>query len=268
MEIWKSLWKNIYVSFARLNFLIMEGGKRCNRKLIRLKNYDYSWPGFYFVTICVNQRRCVLGEIREVDKFSEPKMFLSDLGRIAQEAWVAIPKYYENVELYEFAIMPNHLHGIIVINNYFNYTVPELNFKNNKSVETIHESSDAIRELHLQNRESSDAIRELHLQGNKSVETIHESSNKLNRRNMLLPKIIGKFKMNSAKEINQVINNSGNSFWQSNYYEHVIRSEKSLHKIQNYIIDNPRKWCEDPENLANKNGLSEASWAYNQLFKT
>lgn len=68
---------------------------------------------------------------------------------------------------------------------------------------------------------------------------------------MLLSKIIGKFKMNSSKQINKIINNSGNSFWQRNYYEHIIRNESALQKIQNYIIDNPRKWHEDHENPDN-----------------
>jgi REP element-mobilizing transposase RayT len=65
---------------------------------------------------------------------------------------------------------------------------------------------------------------------------------------MLLPKIIGRFKMNSAKQINQIRNTSGIPVWQRNYYEHIIRNEKSLENIRNYIINNPSKWYYDNYN--------------------
>jgi REP element-mobilizing transposase RayT len=68
------------------------------------------------------------------------------------------------------------------------------------------------------------------------------------RRKMLLPKIIGRFKMNSAKQINQIRNTSGIPVWQRNYYEHIIRNEKSLENIRNYIINNPSKWYYDNYN--------------------
>ena len=68
------------------------------------------------------------------------------------------------------------------------------------------------------------------------------------RRKMLLPKIVGRFKMNSAKQINQMRNTPGISVWQRNYYEHIIRDEKSLENIRNYIINNPLQWYYDNNN--------------------
>ncbi|MFH1822071.1 MAG: transposase [Patescibacteria group bacterium] len=88
----------------------------------------------------------------------------------------------------------------------------------------------------------------------------------VDRRNMLLGKIIGKFKMNSAGEINKIINNAGNSFWQRNYYEHIIRNEKSLHRIRQYIINNPRKWHEDIENPKNNIPIKERNNHYKNLL--
>ena len=71
------------------------------------------------------------------------------------------------------------------------------------------------------------------------------------RRQMLIPKIIGKFKMLSAKEINILLNNSGNPMWQRNYYDHIIRNDESLNKIREYIIKNPQMWERDRNNVEN-----------------
>jgi REP element-mobilizing transposase RayT len=82
----------------------------------------------------------------------------------------------------------------------------------------------------------------------KPVEIIHELSLPKERRKMLLPKVIGYFKMNSAKLINQLQATQGQSVWQKNYYEHIIRDEVSLTKIREYIVNNPLKWHQDIEN--------------------
>ncbi len=71
------------------------------------------------------------------------------------------------------------------------------------------------------------------------------------RRKMLLPKIIGWFKMNTAKSINQMRNSEGRPVWQKNYYEHVVRNEKDLRSIQEYIINNPLQWELDENNPVN-----------------
>ena len=77
---------------------------------------------------------------------------------------------------------------------------------------------------------------------------LHELPLQQQRRKMLLPKIIGRFKMNSAKQINQIRNASGVPVWQRNYYENIIRNEKSLENIRNYIINNPSEWYYDDYN--------------------
>ena len=76
---------------------------------IRLKEYDYSAAGFYFVTICASERKCVLGA------FHEGQIELSVLGETVRECWLAIPLHFAKVKLHEFVIMPNHLHGIVEI---------------------------------------------------------------------------------------------------------------------------------------------------------
>ncbi len=80
-----------------------------NRRSIRLKNYDYSQAGVYFVTLCTDRHVCLLGNI--VDN----EMVLNDLGRIVHQVWIDMPCYYDNIEIGNFVIMPNHFHGIVYI---------------------------------------------------------------------------------------------------------------------------------------------------------
>lgn len=82
-----------------------------HRHSIRLKGYDYSQPGAYFVTIVTHQRQCLFGEI------VNGKINLNDGGKIAEQFWNDIPKHFPNTIMDEFVIMPNHIHGIIILNN-------------------------------------------------------------------------------------------------------------------------------------------------------
>ncbi|HMW06832.1 MAG TPA: transposase [Leptospiraceae bacterium] len=79
------------------------------RKLNRLSGYDYSTAGYYFITSCVKNRECLLGEI------FNSKMDLNEFGKIVNTCWLDLPNHYKNIQLDEFVIMPNHFHGIIYI---------------------------------------------------------------------------------------------------------------------------------------------------------
>lgn len=81
------------------------------RKSLRLKNYDYSQNGFYFITICIQNKECLLGEI--IDQ----EMILNHAGRMIDTIWHEIPKYYEGFKIHEYIVMPNHIHGIIEISS-------------------------------------------------------------------------------------------------------------------------------------------------------
>lgn len=87
-----------------------------HRKLNRLKNFDYSLSGYYFVNICVNKRKCVFGEIKN------GIMILNQYGKIIKKHYLDLTNHYSNCLLDEFIIMPNHIHGIIVI-RYTNQSV-------------------------------------------------------------------------------------------------------------------------------------------------
>jgi len=177
-----------------------------HRRSTRLSRYDYSGRGAYFVTICTHQKKHMFGEV------VEGEMKPSEYGKIITLYWKDLSRRYPIVELDEFVLMPNHIHGIIRI--------------------VGAEPVGAIHELPRQ----------------KSARAIHESPLQ-KRRKMLLPKIIGYFKMNTAKRINETRNTPALAVWQRNYYEHVVRNDDELNKTRDYIVTNPLRWQTDPENL-------------------
>jgi len=78
-----------------------------NRRSIRLKGYDYSQAGLYFITICCQDNVCLFGTIKN------GAMILNSGGQMAKKCWTEIPNHFPNVILHEYVIMPNHVHGII-----------------------------------------------------------------------------------------------------------------------------------------------------------
>lgn len=175
------------------------------RKQNRLRQFNYSSSGYYFVTICTKNREEYFGNV------VDGKMVLNEYGQIASQIWLNIPKYYGNVLLDEYTIMPNHVHGIIVI------TKTQSNISD---VGTIHELS-LRKKITL-------------------------------RRNMLIPKIIGRFKMNTAKLINKKRGTVNRPIWQRSFYDHIICNEYELNIVREYIRNNPRNWKEDDNNLGSQ----------------
>jgi REP element-mobilizing transposase RayT len=82
-----------------------------HRRSIRLKEYDYSQSGAYFVTVCAWKKECLFGEIKNGE------MLLNKCGGIVMNCWDDLPNHYQHAQLDEFVIMPNHVHGIIVLKN-------------------------------------------------------------------------------------------------------------------------------------------------------
>ena len=171
-----------------------------NRKTLRLKYWDYSSSGYYFVTICTRDRQYLLGHMKNSEFV--PSCF----GVMVPKIWNELEHRFQNIKTDEFILMPDHIHGII-------YISPD----NTASVGAIHE-------LPLQ-------------------------TTRPKRRNMLLSKIIGYLKMNTAKQINRLRDTPGTPVWQRNYYEHIIRNENELFEYRKYIQENPLKWESDPEYL-------------------
>jgi REP element-mobilizing transposase RayT len=85
-----------------------------HRKSIRLRGYDYSSSGLYYITICTNEKKCLFGKIVPLaDKKNRHEMTLNTAGKIADSCWLMIPEHFPNAFLHEYVVMPNHVHGII-----------------------------------------------------------------------------------------------------------------------------------------------------------
>lgn len=188
-----------------------------HRRSIRLKGYDYTQSGAYFVTICTQNRDCLFGMVADGD------MRLNELGRIVEWTWDDLPNHMDNVQLDAFVVMPNHVHGIVVI----------------KSADTpIAVGAGSVGA------------------GSEPAPT----TTAVTRRIHALSEIVRQFKTFSAHRINQMRGTQGVPVWQRNYYEHVIRNEESLNRIRCYIAENALRWAFDRENPGAITPEPEQAW--------
>lgn len=181
----------------------------------RLQNYDYGSNGAYFVTICTANRECYFGEI------SDGQMILSAIGDIAFKYWIDIPNHFPFVVLDAFVIMPNHVHGIIVIDK--------------------HESVEGTVPVETQNFASLPV-------SDNNVPPVSDNNapkNKFGRQSQNLASIIRGYKSGVKKyaTINQI-----HFAWQPRYHDHIIRNNDEHRQIADYIRDNPSKWSDDSMN--------------------
>lgn len=186
----------------------------------RLESWDYSSPGYYFVTICVQNRDCHFGNVEN------GSMVLSDIGEIANKYWQEIPLHIPSAQLDEYIIMPNHVHGIIIQNE----------IRRNTTSDSRITKKSAVRQGGI---------------------TAHH--NPMLAKNGI-PYIIRWYKGRVAHEIrkNIVALNNIQFAWQPRFHDHIIRSEEDLNKIRNYISSNPVNWDKDEENQDAINRVSTA----------
>ncbi|MDO9301634.1 MAG: hypothetical protein Q7T89_09635 [Anaerolineales bacterium] len=204
-----------------------------HRRSIRLKGYDYSQAGAYFVTICVHQRECLLGDV------VNGKMQLSQFGKIVSYAWLDLPKHYPHVILDEFCIMPNHVHFIIVL----------IDDGRDGSFKLSQVSLPARRDGSLASSQTP-SLTSIPLA--KTPPLSQETHPYAEQTRHPLSEVIRAFKSFSAKRINALQKTTGNPFWQKNYYEHIIRNDREWNAIAWYILNNPLHWQLDRDNLQNK----------------
>ena len=161
-----------------------------HRRSIRLKGYDYSQAGAYFVTICVNGGQSHLGKV------VNGEMILSDAGMMVYEAWDQVLDMFPNVELYIWGPMPNHVHFILFI-----------------------------------------------LEQGLTAE----------QRSVVLGNVVGAYKSITTNGYIDGVHNKDwtpfrKRFWLRNYWERIIRNERELEAIREYILNNPAKWEKDKLN--------------------
>ncbi len=214
----------------------------------RLQNWDYGWAAAYFVTICTQNKECYFGDI------IDGNMQYSPLGAIANVLWYEIKNHTKNIELDVYQVMPNHIHGIIVIN------------KNNDKTEKQNVNNDGdkgdIGNAH--GTGAGNKIMDGNGDGNGNVETRHALSlqsqqskqskppslpNKTigqqrfqNQGKNTLSSIVGSYKSAITKHANRL---GFNFAWQSRFHDHIIRDQESYERIRKYIINNPANWDKD-----------------------
>jgi putative transposase len=178
---------------------------RHHRQSARLKGHDYAQPGAYFVTVCIRDRECLLGDI------VDGEMHLTEAGEIAWRCWEDVRRHFPYVALDAGIIMPNHIHGIIVIQG-----------RGEASAVPLHASKE---------RPESDAS------------PLRQRPNGTQPRS--LSAIVQNFKSISTRKMNAARGTPGTPVWQRNYYERVIRTDEELKAIRRYILNNPANWTTD-----------------------
>jgi putative transposase len=186
-----------------------------HRRSMRLRGYDYSQAGAYFITICTQNRERLFGDIVTVGATPRgcPVAVLNDAGRMVQAVWEEIPMNYAGMDIDEFVVMPNHAHGILVVST------------------AVDGQSHEIRNG----------------QARGPAPTAHIAP-------LSLGDIVHRFKTMTTKRYADGVKQSGwqpfeGRLWQRNYWEHIIRDEMELNRIREYIRNNPGRWNEDRMNL-------------------
>lgn len=181
---------------------------------------DYGWSGAYFITVCTANRTHFFGEIKE------NKMQLSSIGIIADVFWHEIKNHAANVELGAFVVMPNHIHGILILDNPANLSSIETNAIPDATtigiVETRHALSLPSSSLPSQQRFQN--------QGKNTVSSI-----------------IGSYKSAVTKHSNRIgLKHGEEAFgWQSRFHDYIIRNDAEYQRINDYIENNPASWSND-----------------------
>ncbi len=173
-----------------------------HRQSIRLSGYDYSQSGAYFVTICADRRQCLFGDV------VDGRMVLNQYGAIVADEWQKSSVIRQEIELDGWVVMPNHFHGIVIINN----TVGA-NVNNHVGANDDHVGANGRSPLRMKPKS--------------------------------LSSLMAGFKSITTKKINILRDSPRTPIWQRNYYEHIIRNQDAMDKIRQYIVNNPLSWEND-----------------------
>ena len=236
---------------------------------IRLQGYDYSQPGAYFITIVTHNRQCLFGNI------VDGEMMLNEFGVLVKNEWLKTGIIRPNIVIDAFVVMPNHLHGILIITGNddgrgfrggggrdtlqrVSTTKSDMESNTKSDMESDMESdTKSDMESDTKSEMESDTKSEMESDTGMGTKTIEQFGKPTKNS---IPTIVRLFKSTTTKQINQlrrdtlqrvstpmqrVSTTPMQPLWQRNYYEHIIRNEIELNRIRQYIIDNPKKWRTD-----------------------
>lgn len=202
----------------------------------RLPNRDYAANGWYFVTICTQNRACFFGDV--IDR----QMQLSTVGKIAQQFWAEIPNHFTHIYIDAYVIMPNHVHGIVVIDRPpTTSSIIAPNPVETRNFASLHDcEQDIVSRHHEQNSRYEQQLDAQTTDRNNKFAPLKPGS---------LQAIIHAYKSAVTRWCRK--NSFDNFAWQPRFYEHIIRADGSLARIQQYINNNPVKWAEAREKPPN-----------------
>ncbi len=197
------------------------------RRSIRLKDWDYSRTGMYFGTICAQNRVCLFGDVVNGD------MRLNDAGRMVEKWWSELNHKFPMVQTDQFAVMPNHVHGIIAIVGAALRVCPH-DLPVCPDEPGAHTGAGAYTNMGAHTGVGAHTSAGTHI-------------------GVPLPRIVQWFKTMTTNEYIRGVKQFGwprfdRRLWQRNYYEHIVRNDDELNRIREYIMNNPLKWELDREN--------------------
>jgi len=224
-----------------------------HRRSIRLKGYDYSQAGLYFITICCQDRMCRFGHVEHGE------MKLNDAGTLIETEWFNLKTRFPNIELHDYVVMPNHFHAILEIVGATLVVAP-----NNDAIahnnDAIAHNNDAIahnngcdspNNMAAQNDDHSQNDAIAHNGGGDSQKGQPQGIAPTDTvKNKTVGDMMDAFKSITTVEYIHGVKTLGwqpfdGKLWQRNYHEHIICNEQSYRTISKYIINNPVKWSED-----------------------
>lgn len=184
-----------------------------HRRSIRLKGYNYSRAGLYFITICCQDRACLFGDV------INGKMVLNDAGKMVENEWLKLTERFKQIVLHEYIVMPNHFHAILEI--------------------TVLATAAGATPVVAPN--DTTQLDDISQQGQPQGIAPAKKT---------VGDMVGAFQSIVTVEYIRGVKTLGwprfnGKLWQRNYWDNIIRNEQSYRRISNYIISNPQKWDDD-----------------------
>ena len=233
-----------------------------HRKSIRLKGYDYRQAGLYFITICVQNRECLLGTIRRGEPTCspnttsppnttpQPEMILNDAGKMVQKWYYELENKFADIRCHEMIIMPNHFHCII--ENVGQTVGADLRVCPDTNIADTNILGE--HETNILGEQENNILgeQETNILGEQENYILGEHENYILGEHIGSPlhRVVQWFKTMTTNEYIRGVKTLGwkpfdGKLWQRNYWEHIIRNENSYHRIAQYILKNPQNWDND-----------------------